>query len=94
MVAKVDEEQAAMVADAMHPAGQADGLADVVGAERAAGMGSVTVHLVHGIGSWPGAAAENARGSLLVKDGERGTAAAGNRGSDEARHPSARPSPG
>ena len=31
MVAEVDEQQPAMVADAVHPAGQADGLADVVG---------------------------------------------------------------
>ena len=44
MVAQVDEQQPAVVADAMHPAGQADGLADVGGAERAAGVASIAVH--------------------------------------------------
>ena len=44
VVAQIDEQQPAMVADAVHPAGEADGLADVVGAERAAGVASVAVH--------------------------------------------------
>ena len=38
MVAQVDEQHAAMVADAMAPAGQPDVLADVAVAQRAAGM--------------------------------------------------------
>ena len=44
VVAEVDEQQSAVVADAVHPAGEADGLADVLGAERAAGLRAVTVH--------------------------------------------------
>ena len=44
MVAQVDEQHAAMVADAMAPAGEPDGLADIALAERAAGMGAVTMH--------------------------------------------------
>ena len=44
MIAQVDEQHAAMIADAMAPAGQPDLLADVALAERAAGMGAVTVH--------------------------------------------------
>src|ERR1700689_2220341 len=44
MVAQVDEQHAAMVADTMAPAGQTDGLVDVGVAERAAGVGPVTMH--------------------------------------------------
>src|SRR6185312_6871830 len=44
MVTQIDEQHAAMVADAMAPAGQANGLADMALAERAAGMGPVTMH--------------------------------------------------
>ncbi|CAK0753185.1 hypothetical protein WCLP8_2410010 [uncultured Gammaproteobacteria bacterium] len=44
MVAQIDEQQAAVVAFTVHPAGQADGLASMVGAQRAAGMGAVGVH--------------------------------------------------
>ena len=44
MVAQVDEQHAAMVADAMTPARQANGFADIALAERAAGMGPVTMH--------------------------------------------------
>ena len=44
MVAQVDEQHAAMVADAMAPAGQPNRLADMALAERAAGMGPVTMH--------------------------------------------------
>jgi hypothetical protein len=44
MVAQIDEQHAAMVANAMAPAGQPYGLADVALAERAAGMGPVTMH--------------------------------------------------
>ena len=44
MVAQVDEQHAAMVADAVAPAREADGLADMVFAELAAGMGAIGVH--------------------------------------------------
>ena len=44
MVAQVDEQHAAMVADAVAPAGQADGFADMGFAEIAAGMGAIGVH--------------------------------------------------
>ncbi len=44
MVAKVDEQQAAMVADAVNPAGKADGLADVGLAKSGTGVAAVTVH--------------------------------------------------
>jgi hypothetical protein len=44
MVAQVDEQHAAMIADAMAPARQANGLIDIALAERAAGMGPVTMH--------------------------------------------------
>src|SRR6185369_1161237 len=44
MVAQVDEQHAAMVADAVAPARQPDGLANMALAERAAGMGPVTMH--------------------------------------------------
>src|SRR5690349_12364600 len=47
MVAKVDEQKAAMVANAMYPAGQADGLADVLFAKFSASVGAI---LVHGVG--------------------------------------------
>jgi hypothetical protein len=44
MVAQVDEEQAAMVALAVHPAGEARGLAGIIGAQGATVMGPVGVH--------------------------------------------------
>src|ERR1700709_1587198 len=44
MVAQVDEQQPAMVANAMAPAGQTNVLADIAVAERAAGVGAVTMH--------------------------------------------------
>ena len=44
MVAQIDEQQSAMVADAVAPAGQPHLLADVACAQRAAGMGAITVH--------------------------------------------------
>ena len=44
MIAQIDEEHAAMVADAVGPAGNPHGLADMLLAELAAGMGSVGVH--------------------------------------------------
>jgi hypothetical protein len=44
MVAKIDEEQPAMIADAMHPARKPHGLADIFFAERAASMAAIGVH--------------------------------------------------
>ena len=44
MVAQIDEQHAAVVADAMAPAGQPDLGADVAVAKRAAGMGAVAMH--------------------------------------------------
>lgn len=44
MVAEIDEQQPAMVANAVTPAREADGLVDVCFAQRAAGMGPVTMH--------------------------------------------------
>ena len=48
MVAQIDELDAAMVADAVAPAREADARADVAVAERAAGVGAVTVHGLSG----------------------------------------------
>ena len=44
MVAQVDEEHAAMVANTMAPARQANRLVDIALPERAAGVGTVTMH--------------------------------------------------
>ncbi len=44
MVAQIDEQHAAMVANTMAPAGKPHGLVDIAVAERAAGMGPVTMH--------------------------------------------------
>ena len=44
MVAQIDEQHAAMVADAMAPAGQAHLVADVARPERAAVMAAIAVH--------------------------------------------------
>jgi hypothetical protein len=44
VVANVDEQEAAMVADAMHPAGDSDGLADIGRAKGSAGMAPVAMH--------------------------------------------------
>ncbi len=44
VVAQVDEQQAAVVADAMTPAGEPDLLANVGFPQRAAGMRTVSVH--------------------------------------------------
>ena len=44
MVAQVDEQQAAMVANPMAPAGQTDGLPDVGVAQRAASVGAIAMH--------------------------------------------------
>ena len=44
MVAQIDEQQAAVVADAVTPAGQSHLLADVALAQHAAVMGAISVH--------------------------------------------------
>jgi hypothetical protein len=44
MVAQVDEEEPAMIAHAVHPAGEADASADVVLAKRAAIVSAIEVH--------------------------------------------------
>src|SRR5438445_13081037 len=44
MVAQIDEQQPAMVANAMAPARQPNCLANIAVAERAAGVGPVTMH--------------------------------------------------
>ena len=41
MIAEVDEEQAAMIAHAVHPARKTDGLADVAFAKRAASVSAI-----------------------------------------------------
>ena len=51
MVAQIDEEKPAMVAQTMHPAGKADGLADVLFAKLAASMGAIGVNGL-GMGPW------------------------------------------
>ena len=45
MVAQIDEQHAAMVADAVAPAGQPDGLADVGLAQVSAMMRAIAVHV-------------------------------------------------
>ncbi len=44
VIAKVDEEQAAVVANAMRPARQAYRVPDMLGAKLSAGMGTVAMH--------------------------------------------------
>ncbi len=46
VVAQVDEQNPAMVADAVAPAGQANRIADVALAQGAAGVGAITMHQV------------------------------------------------
>ena len=52
MVAQIDEQHAAMVADAVAPAGKPHGLADVALAQRAAGMGAIAMHRSPGNSGW------------------------------------------
>jgi hypothetical protein len=44
VIAQIDEQEPAVVADAMAPAREPDSLADLRGAERAAVMGPITMH--------------------------------------------------
>jgi hypothetical protein len=46
MVAQVDEQDSAMVALAVNPAGQADGRADIGGAQLGAMVRAVGVHVI------------------------------------------------
>lgn len=46
MVAQVDEEHAAVIADAVNPAGKANGGADIRLAEGGTGVAAVTVHRI------------------------------------------------
>ena len=48
MVAEIDEQQPAMIAQSMHPAREPDGFADIVFAERAASMCAISVHGCNG----------------------------------------------
>jgi hypothetical protein len=67
MVAQVDEQQAAMIADAVAPAGDAHRLANMGVAELAAGVGAIAMH-VSGIRGIAGLrAAKSAWGSVFVK---------------------------
>ena len=52
VIAQVDEQQAAMVAFGMHPAGQSGGLAGVGGAQGGTGVGAIGVHLGHMSWHW------------------------------------------
>ena len=58
VVAQVDEEHAAVVAHAVHPAGKPDLFVDVALAERAAGVGAIAMHF----GSVENARCADARG--------------------------------
>ena len=44
MIAKIDEQQAPMIAYAVHPAGDPDGDADIFFAQLAAGLGAIGMH--------------------------------------------------
>jgi hypothetical protein len=44
MIAEIDEQQIAMVALAVDPAGKPDDLSRIAGAERAASMGAIGMH--------------------------------------------------
>jgi hypothetical protein len=52
MVAQIDKQQPAMVANAMAPPRQANRLVDMAVAERAAGVGPVTMHGYPGNRCW------------------------------------------
>ena len=68
MVAQVDEQHAAMVADAMAPAGKAHLAADVARAKRAAGMAAIAVHCrLHSLFDRSGRNAESACEGAFVK---------------------------
>ena len=89
MVAQIDEQHPAMVADAMAPARQADLLADIAVAERAAIVGAVAVHgrTFQGEQSTkPGGRAEGAWGPSFVKNlGLKSAIRAARSGSPRAR---------
>src|SRR5262249_2151504 len=85
MIAQVDEQHSAMVADAVAPAGKPHLLADVAGAQNAAGMGAIAVH---GDDLTLDAARKGTRAGLLVKNGKAmmaGRWRSGARGCDSER---------
>src|SRR5262249_23355072 len=65
VVAQVDEQHTAMIADAMAPAGKAHLLADVACAQGAAGVGAIAVHAL----PIPYAARKGTCAGALVKNG-------------------------
>ncbi len=67
MVAQIDEQNAAVVADAVAPARQPHIFADVAVAERAAGMGAITMHEKRIRRAGLGKRAKNAWGACFVK---------------------------
>jgi hypothetical protein len=44
MIAQIDEQHPTVIALAVDPARQADGLPDIIGTQRAAGVGAVKMH--------------------------------------------------
>ena len=44
MVAQIDEDELPVIALSVHPAGQADGVADILGTKLGAGMGTIAMH--------------------------------------------------
>ena len=52
MVAQIDEDHAAVVADTVNPAGEADGFADLGLAELPAGVGAIDAHLKNFLASF------------------------------------------
>ncbi|MGM4928157.1 hypothetical protein [Tardiphaga sp. 619_E2_N8_5] len=64
MVAQIDEEHAAMVADTMAPPRQANGLVDMAVAERAAGVRPVAMH------GYPGNTSEGGIGIAIKREAQ------------------------
>jgi hypothetical protein len=67
VIAQIDEQHAAVVADTVAPAGEADGLAGMLFAKRAAGMGAVAVHQNLRLDEGGQRRAKSAWGSCFVK---------------------------
>ena len=67
MVAQVDEQQAAVVALAVDPAGEAGFMAGIGGAQGATVVGAVLVHLAGPVWGAARGRADKAPGSLDVK---------------------------
>ena len=73
MVAQIDEQHPAMVADAVNPARDPDGLADMLLAELAAGMGAVAMHRALNLKEWLNPALVSRRQSGDLQGPERAT---------------------